>query len=91
MKLPKGKKAFKNKWVYKLKKKGKGNLVKYKARLVVKGFVQKKDINFDEIFSTVVKFSSIRTILGLEASQDFEIEQLCNVPKIAFLFYYFTL
>ena len=57
VKLPKGKKVFQNKWVYKLKKDGKGNLVKYKARLVVKGFVQKKDINFDEIFFAVVKFS----------------------------------
>ena len=37
-------------------------------RLVVKGFDQKKGIDFDEIFSHVVKFSSIRTILGLAAN-----------------------
>ena len=36
----------------------------YKARLVVKGFAQKKGIYFDEIFSLVVKMTSIRTILS---------------------------
>ena len=35
--LPKGKKALRNKWVFKLKKDIE-KLVKYKARLVVKGF-----------------------------------------------------
>ena len=33
VKLPKGRKASRNKWVYKQKKDGKGNLVKYKAPL----------------------------------------------------------
>ena len=65
VKLPKGVKALRNKCVYKMKKDGKGNLVKYKAHLVVKGFGQKKGIYFDEIFSPIVKFSSIITILGL--------------------------
>ena len=37
--LPKGKKALKNKWVFKLKRDGSGKLAKYKARLVVKGFL----------------------------------------------------
>ena len=73
--LPKGKKALRNKWVFKLKKDGE-KLVKYKARLVVKGFNQKQGINFDEIFSLVVKMSSIRVILGLIASLDLELEQM---------------
>ena len=38
VKLPKGRKALRNKWVYKLEKDVKGNPVKYKAHLVVKGF-----------------------------------------------------
>ena len=40
-------------------------LFKYKARLMVKGFHQKQGIDFDEIFSPVVKMCSIRVILGL--------------------------
>lgn len=51
-------------------------LVKYKARLVVKCFNQKKGIDFDEIFSPVVKKSSIRVIFCLIASLDLELEQL---------------
>ena len=56
--LPKGKKVLKNKWVFKLKKNG-DKLMKYKARLLVKGFSQKQGIDFDEIFSPIVKMSLI--------------------------------
>ena len=38
--LPKGRKALKNKWVFKLKNDNE-KLLKYKARLVVKGFGQR--------------------------------------------------
>ena len=49
VKLSKGRKILKNKWVFKLKNDGKN--LRYKARLVVKGFGQKKGIDFDENFS----------------------------------------
>ena len=48
----------------------------YKDRLVVKGFAQKKGIDFDEIFSPVVKMTSIKTILSLVAVEYLHIEQL---------------
>ena len=80
--LPKGRRALKNKWVFKLKR-GDDNFIKYKARLVVKGYGQKKGIDFDEIFSLVVKLSSIRVVLGLVASLNLELEQLD--VKTAFL------
>ena len=43
---------------------------------MVKGFSQKQGIDFDEIFSPIVKMSSIRVVLGLVASLDLELEQL---------------
>ena len=82
VKLPKGKKALKNKWVYKHKTENNGSQ-RYKARLVVKGFSQKKGIDFEEIFSPVVKMSSIRVTLGLAARLNLEVEQLD--VKTAFL------
>ena len=80
--LPKGKKALRNKWAFKIKKDG-DKLVKYKVRLVVKGFNQKKGIDFDEIFSPIVKMSSNRVVLGLATSLNLEVQQL-NV-KTTFL------
>ena len=53
-----------------------GGKKQYKARLVLKGFGQKKGIDFDEIFSLFVKLTSIGTILSLVAIDDFHLEQL---------------
>jgi len=51
-------------------------LPRYKARLVVEGFRQKKGVDFNEIFSPVVKMSSIRTVLSLAVTLDLEVEQM---------------
>ena len=58
VKFLKGNRALKNKWDYRLKNKN-NSQQRYKARLVVKGFSQKKGVDFEEIFSLVVKMSSI--------------------------------
>ena len=75
VKLPAGKTTLQNKWVYGLKEED-GGKHRYKSRLVVKGFAQKKGIDFDEIFSPVFKMTSIRTILSLVAAEDLPLEQL---------------
>lgn len=61
--LPKGRNALKNKWVYNIKHENSPQS-RYKIRLVVKGFGPNKGIDFDKIFSYVVKMSSIKIILG---------------------------
>ena len=73
VKLPKGKRVLKNKWVYRMKEE-EGGKKKFKSRLVVKGFSQKEGIDFNEIFSPVVKMNSIRAILRLVAVQDWHLE-----------------
>jgi hypothetical protein len=40
---PKGKKVLKNRWVYIIKQKEHTSHPRYKARLVVKGFIQRRD------------------------------------------------
>ncbi len=74
-KFPAGKRALQNKWVYRFKEEEGGKKI-FKARLGVKGFAQKKGIDFDEIFSLVVKITSIRTVLSLVVTEDLHLEQL---------------
>ena len=82
--LPKGKKAIGCKWVY-AKKQGslKEDSVRYKARLVVKGYAQREGIDYNEVFSPVVKHSSIRILLALVAQYELDLDQLD--VKTAFL------
>ena len=74
--LPQGKKILIKKLVYRLKTENNGSQLRYKARLGVKGFNQKKGIDFEEIFSLVVKTSFIHVALGLTAHLNLEVEQL---------------
>ena len=74
--LPKGKRALRNKWVCKVKTEEVDNAPRYKARIVVKGYQQKKGVDFDEIFAPVVKMTSIRTVLSIAASMNMKNEQL---------------
>nr|GEU78296.1 retrovirus-related Pol polyprotein from transposon TNT 1-94 [Tanacetum cinerariifolium] len=48
----------------------------YKARYVVRGFDQREGIDFNEVFSLVVRHTSIRVLLSIVALQDLELEQL---------------
>ena len=56
-----------SKWVYKIKRDSSGNIAKYKARLVAQGFSQQPGTDFDEIYSPVVRFDSLRLLLALTA------------------------
>lgn len=75
-KLPQGRKALKCKWVYKLKTNADGSVQRYKARLVIKGFSQVKGVDYNETYSPVVRYASIRYLLGLAAQMDLRIYQM---------------
>uniref|UniRef100_A0A2N9IBB7 Integrase catalytic domain-containing protein n=1 Tax=Fagus sylvatica TaxID=28930 RepID=A0A2N9IBB7_FAGSY len=81
--LPQGRKAIGNKWVYKIKRDGNDQVERYRARLVVKGFAQKEGIDFNEIFSPVVRLTTVRVVLAMCATFDLYLEQLD--VKTAFL------
>ena len=57
--------------------------VLYKARLVSKGYAKREDIDYNEVFSHVVKHS-LRILLALVAQYDFELDELD--VKTAFLY-----
>jgi Reverse transcriptase (RNA-dependent DNA polymerase) len=51
--LPSGHKAIGVKWVYKKKMSPQGEVEKYKARLVVKGYKQQAGVDYEEVFAPV--------------------------------------
>ena len=76
-----GKRALQNKWVYRLKEED-GDKKIFKVRLVVKGFTHKKGIDFDKVFSPIVKMTSICTALSILDTKDLHLEQLDVKKKI---------
>ncbi|KAK9008771.1 hypothetical protein V6N11_080249 [Hibiscus sabdariffa] len=60
-----------------------GNVQTYKGRLVAKGFRKIHGVDYDETFSPVAMFKSIRILLAIAAFHDYEIWQMD--VKTAFL------
>jgi hypothetical protein len=48
--IPKWAKTVGCKWVYKIKRDSKGNIDRFKARLMAKGFTQREVIDYNETF-----------------------------------------
>ncbi|KAH9673800.1 hypothetical protein KPL70_018239 [Citrus sinensis] len=69
-------KVIGNKWVYKIKRDSNDQVERYRARLVVKGYAQKESIDFNEIFSPVVRLTTVRIVLAMCATFDLHLEQL---------------
>lgn len=49
---------------------------KYKARFVAKGYAQKEGIDYEETFSPVARYTSIRSVISLAAQLGWEIYQM---------------
>jgi hypothetical protein len=74
--LPWGQKAISLKWVFKLKHDEHGDVVKHKARLVEKGYVQRQGIDFDEVFAPVTRMESVRVMIILAAHLNWSVHHM---------------
>lgn len=81
--LPKDRKTISCKWVFKLKYKANGNVDKYKARLVARGFTQMKGFDYNETYSPTAKLTTFRVLMAIAVHHGYYIHQMD--VKCAFL------
>jgi hypothetical protein len=64
---PNKKKPIGVKWIYKGKKNVKVEVKRYKTRLVKKDYIQKHEIDYEEVFVLVARLETIRLIIATVA------------------------
>ncbi len=80
----KNRRVLRDKWVYKIKREEHDEILRYKARWMIRDFEQIERLNYTKIFVSMIKSMSYKTMYVIVAVNDWEIEQM-NV-KIAFLY-----
>ena len=80
---PNDKNIIDSKIVFDLKTDDKGQITRFKARNVARGFTQEKGIDYYETASPVIKAVSLKLLLSIAAAEDMDIEQMD--VKTAFL------
>ena len=75
-KLPEGRKPIKSRWVFRMKRDQIGKIVRYKARIVAKGFTQIRGLDYDEIFAPVTMFTTLRILVAVSSMKNMEILQV---------------
>jgi len=63
MTLPLGRKALHNRWAFKIKRDLDGNIDKYKARLVIKRYSQRKSLDYHDTYAPVARLTTVRILL----------------------------
>lgn len=70
--------------MYKVKRDINGNVARFKARWIIKGYLQQFGVDFDQTYASVVKPMAFRTLFALAAFFDLDIDQMD--VKTAFLY-----
>nr|GEV84972.1 putative ribonuclease H-like domain-containing protein [Tanacetum cinerariifolium] len=64
------------KWLFKIKYKSSGEIGRYKAILVAKGYSQREGIDYEKTFSPVVKVVTVRCLISLIVHNNWPLFQL---------------
>eukprot|EP00253_Pinus_taeda_P032732 PITA_32732 len=80
---PEGKSVVTSIWLYKVKHAGDGSIEKFKVRFVARGFSQVEGVDYEETFTPVARYTSIRSIISIAAEMGWKIHQMD--VKTAFL------
>ena len=80
---PEGKSVVTSRWLYKIKHVADGSIEKFKARFVAKGFSRIEGVDYDETFTPVARYTSIRSPISIAAKMGWQIHQMD--VKTAFL------
>ena len=75
-KLPEGRKSIGSWIIFRLKQDGDGNITKYKAHIIARGFLQISGQDFTNTFSSVTKFTTLRTLLSIITHKRWELHQV---------------
>ena len=70
---PKNKDVVSSKWIYKIKHAADRSIEKHKTRFVARGFSQKEGIDYEETFSPIARYTSIKTIIALAAKMKWKL------------------
>jgi len=73
---PPGKNLVPCKWVFKLKRRPDDSVERHKAGLVAVGYLQRSGVDFLDTFSPIIKPSTIRMVLTIAVSFNWDIRQL---------------
>jgi transposase InsO family protein len=74
VKRPPGANIVDSKWVLRIKKNAAGEIEKYKARLVARGFTQIYGIDYYETYAPVARLSSFRLLLAIAARNNWPVD-----------------
>ncbi|WVZ20588.1 hypothetical protein V8G54_007910, partial [Vigna mungo] len=76
MDLSCGKRSIGVKWIFKTKRNPDGTILKHKARLVAKGFLQKKGVDFTEVYAPVARLETICLIIAVACAKNWFLSAL---------------
>lgn len=62
---PENAKIISCRWLFKVKRDENGDILKYKARLVARGFEQEKGLDYEETYAPVAKMKTLRLLLAV--------------------------